>query len=161
MKRAVLLLFLGLIMMVGLFAQATDAQIRQAATTLGVPYEALKQFVQSYKAQPVPSGTIEITAKQLYEAFRANQLQADMTYKDKTVKVTGVVAGINKDYLDNYYVEIEGTSSFATVDVYVNASELNKIANLKKGQTVMVVGKCDGYTGITVDIKNANIQLLN
>jgi len=57
MKRlyfVLLLVFVGS----GLFAQATDAQIRQAASTLGVPYEALKQLVDSYKPQ---DGVVSIT----------------------------------------------------------------------------------------------------
>ena len=53
MKRIFFVLLLAIVGS-GLFAQATDAQIRQAASTLGVPYEALKQFVDSYKTQDVP-----------------------------------------------------------------------------------------------------------
>ncbi|MCL2804752.1 MAG: lipocalin family protein [Treponema sp.] len=46
-------IFLVLIMMFigfGLFAQATDVQIREAANTLGVPYEALRNFVTSFRS---------------------------------------------------------------------------------------------------------------
>jgi len=160
MKKVFLFLLLGFFGF-NLSAQVTDAQIRQAANTLGVPFEPLKQFVQSYQAQPVPTGTIEITAKQLMEAFKANQLQADMMYKDKILKATGVVVGIKKDYSGNYYVEIAGTSSAFTVDAYINNSELNKIVNLKQGQTVAVTGKCNGFNGVTVNITNAAIQILD
>ena len=161
MKKATFVIIFSFILIVGLFSQVTDAQIRQSATTLGVPFDALKQFVQSYQTQTVPSGAIEISARQLIEAYQGNQLQADMTYKNKDLKVTGVVVGVKKDLWDAYYVEIEGTSSFATVDVYVNSSELNKIASLKKGQRVVVIGKCEGFNVISVEIKNATIQIVN
>ena len=126
-----------------------------------IPYEALKQFVHSYQVQTVPAGTIEITAKQLFEAFKANQLQADMMYMNKTLKITGNVAGIKKDWEDNYYVALEGSSSFSTVDVFVITSELSKIANLKIGQNVISIGSCEGYSGISIEIKNATIQIIN
>ena len=160
MKKVFMFLMIGFIGF-GLFAQVTDAQIRQAATTLNVPFDALKQFVQSYQTPSIPSDTIEISARQLYQAFKDNQLQADMTYKNKTLNVNGVVVGVNKDWNDNYYVEIEGTSSFSTVDIYVNSTELNTIASLKKGQRITAVGICDGYNSISVVIKNATVQILN
>ena len=160
MRKYLLTLFI-LFIGIELFAQVSDTEIRQAATTLGVPFEALKQFVQSYQVQNVPSGTIEISAKQLYEAFKANELQADMMYKGKIIKVNGIVAGIKKDLWDNYYVQIEGTSKYNTVDIYVINSELNKIATLKIGQKITAFGKCEGYSILTVDIKNATIQDTN
>ena len=60
MKKIFFVLLLAIVGS-GLFAQATDAQIRQAANTLGVPYEALKKLVDSYKSQNGPSGAIAIT----------------------------------------------------------------------------------------------------
>ena len=60
MKRIFFALLLAIVGS-GLFAQATDAQIRQAASTLGVPYEALKKLVDSYKSQNGPSGATSIT----------------------------------------------------------------------------------------------------
>ena len=157
MKKVIcifLFVFIGSV----IFAQATDAQIRQAATTLGVPFEDLKQFVQSYQTQPVPSGTIEITAKELSEAFKGNELQADNRYKGKTVKVTGKVIQVKKDIYGSYYIEIEGTSTIYTISAYVQDSQLSRIANLTRGQTVTVVGQCDGYSFGEVYISNSIVQ---
>jgi hypothetical protein len=97
MKRFLLVLFLGLTGF-GLSAQATDAQIMQAATTLGVSYEALKQFVESYKPQDTPSGVIAITSVNLHEEYKANELRADTQYKGKTLSVTGPVLNIKKRF---------------------------------------------------------------
>jgi hypothetical protein len=49
MKRIIISLFFMLIMAASVFSDPTDAQIRQAASTLGVPFEDLRQFVHSYK----------------------------------------------------------------------------------------------------------------
>jgi len=156
--KKVIFTFLFIIIGCVLFAQANDAQIRQAATTLGVPFEDLKQFVQSYQAQLVPSGVIEITAKELYEAFKANELQADNKYKGKAVKVTGKVIQVKKDLYNKYYIEIEGTSVYHKVRAYVQDSQLSRISNLMGGQTVTVVGQCDGYFALDVYISNSVIQ---
>lgn len=57
MKKLFWVLFIGFIGF-GLFAQVTDTQIRDAANTLGVPFEVLKQLVYSY----LPSdATLQIT----------------------------------------------------------------------------------------------------
>jgi hypothetical protein len=102
MKKAMFLL-IAVIFCVGLvYAAPTDDQIRQAANTLGVPFSDLKDFVQSYQPQNVPSGTITATSQDLMAAYRSNQIKADSQYKNKTVKVTGKIAGIKQDYKGNY-----------------------------------------------------------
>jgi len=47
--KKLLLLFFFVIIWNGLFAQTTDEQIRQAANSLGVPFDDLRQFVQTYQ----------------------------------------------------------------------------------------------------------------
>ena len=144
MKRIFFVLLLAIVGS-GLFAQATDAQIRQAANTLGVPYEALKQFVDSYKPQDVPSGTISIDSVKLFEEYRANELKADTQYKGKTLSVTGQIQSIIKDSNNQYYAELKGaTVATRYVQVYFKASELSKLANLTVGQRITIVGICDG-----------------
>jgi hypothetical protein len=139
--------FFGLVSLVFavgfIYSAPTDEQIRQAANTLGVPFNDLKGFVQSYQPQAVPAGALTVTAQDLAAAYRGNQMKADSQYKNKTVQVTGKIEGI-KQLLGNYYVELEGQSIFV-VRVYVKETETNKIANLDIGQSVTVVGTCTGY----------------
>ena len=51
MKKIVLLIGIFLFYVGIIYAQTTDAQIRQAATILEVPFDDLKQFVQSYQTR--------------------------------------------------------------------------------------------------------------
>ena len=157
MKRIFFVLLLTIVGS-GLFAQATDAQIRQAASTLGVPYEALKQFVDSYKPQDVPSGTISIDSEKLYAEYRLNELKADAQYKGKTLSVTGQIESIKKDHNNQYYVVLKG-SAILHVNIYFKASEVNKLANLTSGQRLTIVGRCDGLGMLReVYIRDAIIQ---
>lgn len=48
MKKA-FIFFFSVIILTGLFAQTTDEQIRQAANSLGVPFDDLRQFVQTHQ----------------------------------------------------------------------------------------------------------------
>ena len=52
MKKIFLLLFFVIIWN-GLFAQTTDEQIRQAANSLGVPFDDLRQFVQTHQGTEI------------------------------------------------------------------------------------------------------------
>jgi hypothetical protein len=105
-----------------------------------------------------PNRKIEITVRKLVEAFKLNELQADNMYKGKTLKVTGKVVQVRKDFYGKYYIEVEGESKYRTIDVYVQDSQLSIIANLTVGQTVTVIGQCDGYRLGRVYIRNSIIQ---
>jgi hypothetical protein len=54
MKRYIVLFILILVFIGIVYSEPTDAQIRQAANTLGVPFEDLKIFVQSYWGNNIP-----------------------------------------------------------------------------------------------------------
>ncbi|MDR2434929.1 MAG: OB-fold putative lipoprotein [Treponema sp.] len=148
--------FFGLVSLVFavgfIYSSPTDEQIRQAANTLGVPFNDLKGFVQSYQPQAVPAGALTVTAQDLAAAYKGNQMRADSQYKNKTVQVTGKVRGIKKDIYDEYYVVLD-----FPVEVYVKAAETNKIANLDIGQSVTMVGTCTGYDVWIIKIKDATL----
>ena len=98
---------------------------------------------------PTPSDIIEIEAKVLDDEYIANQLRADGMYKGKTLQITGRIDsdGVSQ-FLNEYYLQITGTSGYADVWVYFRPDEINKLANVTKGQAVTIVGKCEGYSGV-------------
>ena len=141
-----------------------DDRIRSYANELNVPYDAFKQFVESYQVQNIPSGTIEITALQLYDAFTENHVRGDIMYKNKIVKITGKILGVFKDtWNDSYFIafEMKPHTYHYSVKCFFVSSELNKVANLKEGQTITAIGKCEGFDGFSVIMKDATIQILN
>jgi len=158
MKKIILLVFLTLLAFNTLFAQVTDDQIRQAANTLGVPYADLKQFVQSYKTNTSPSANvIVIDAVTLHQEYQSNRIKADMQYKGKTLKITGVICEIENDIITGEICVNLAGSSWDTgwVSVYFRPTELSKIANLRVGQRVTFIGIGDGGSYYIEKVKDA------
>jgi len=161
MKKIIILGFLLFLASNTLFAQATDDQIRQAANTLGVPYADLRQFVQSYKTNTSPSANvIVIDAITLHREYQANRVKADMQYKGKTLRITGVIYEIEKDIITgedcvNLAISTSIFGDTGWVSVYFRPTELSKIANLRIGQKVTFIGIGDSGSYYIERVKDA------
>ena len=85
----------------------------------------------------------------LIQEYKDNEVSADNKYKDKTVKVTGIVKDIGKDILDSAYITINDgkdiTWDYAQC-YFKNKDEVAKIENLSKGDTVTLIGKVSNYS---------------
>lgn len=85
----------------------------------------------------------------LIQEYKDNEVAADSKYKDKTVKVTGIVKDIGKDILDSAYITINDgkdiTWDYAQC-YFKNKDEVAKIENLSKGDTVTLIGKVSNYS---------------
>jgi hypothetical protein len=101
---------------------------------------------------------IEITAKDLFAAYNENEVAADNQYKRKTLKITGTVANIGTDILDKAYITLETGELLYSVQCYfANSEEEAKVANLSKGDTVTLIGTCDGKS-LNVTMKKCKLQ---
>lgn len=84
----------------------------------------------------------------LIQEYKDNEVAADEKYKGKTVKITGLVKDIGKDILDNAYITINDgkdiTWDYAQC-YFKNKDEIAKVANLKKGDSVTVIGTVGSY----------------
>ena len=85
-----------------------------------------------------------ISAKKLYSEYDANGVAADLKYKDKILAVTGTVDDIDKDIMDDIYVTLEGDEFIGSIQCFFADSHTGEAANLRKGQTITVKGRCDG-----------------
>jgi hypothetical protein len=52
---------------------------------------------------------ITVESAVIAEAYEANELGGDERFKDKTVRIKGIVREVSKDILGNPYVILEGT----------------------------------------------------
>jgi len=128
-----------------------DEQIRQAANTLGIPYTDLKQFVQSYQNKTSSDDVIVVDAVTLHQAYQSNRIRADNIYKDKTLRINGVVYAVESDH-----VNLQGPDIYiGWVSVYFRSTEISKIANLDVGQTVTFIGIGDSGSGYVEKVKDA------
>lgn len=102
---------------------------------------------------------MEITSTELIDAYNENQVKCKQDYDGKDIKVTGTVISVGTDVLGNVYVCLGSDSEFTIVGVQCYAKDEeteNKIAELKEGDVITVVG--EGSCGsLSFTVKKAEI----
>jgi len=103
--------------------------------------------VAQQATKPESAAVIEITAPQLYSAYKANQVAADAKYKGVVLNVRGIVDSIGKDILDTPYITLSSGGAYEIWGVQCMFSKEYEaeLARLVKGQGVTVQGRCSGY----------------
>ena len=98
----------------------------------------------SNKKQMEPE--LSISATELINAYKENEVKADKIYKDKIVEVNGIVDGIDSDMDDKAVVRLSDGDKFSiyTVSCYIDDENQDNACELKKGENVTIIGKADG-----------------
>lgn len=91
------------------------------------------------------TAVVDVTPKQLFADYEANEVSADDKYKGKILRVSGTVSKIGKDMLDTPYVEF-GVGD-AVFGVQCMFDDTGVLGSLKKGQKLTVRCKGDGKLG--------------
>lgn len=99
---------------------------------------------------------IEIDYRTLYDEYEENSIAADEKYKGKTLKITASIDDIGKDILDKPYAETE-IDFLKNVRFYFKNTEESKLAQLNKGDTITVIGKCKGMLIQDVDLEKCEL----
>jgi hypothetical protein len=102
--------------------------------------ETEEKVEESVRSQ---SAAITVSASQLYSDYKANEVAADQRYKDKVLQVSGTVDNIGKDIMDSIYVTLE-TGTFGSIQCFFADKHASEAAQLRKGQSITVKGRCDG-----------------
>jgi hypothetical protein len=84
----------------------------------------------------IPAEVVRVTANELFQQYDDNEVATDIRLKGKIVEVTGRVQSINKNFLDHVYVSLVTRNQFMSANMHVVKSEEQKMADLRKGQTV-------------------------
>jgi len=106
----------------------------------------------SSPAPSAPEPAIKVSAVKLYAEYEANEVAADLKYKDKLLEVSGVVTdiGISQSIRPGTPVIFLAGSLDAPfmegVTIHLSLNQKAKVAVLSKGNTVTVVGVCEGIT---------------
>jgi hypothetical protein len=121
--------------------------------------DAVRDATGGQDVAKMSTEAITVSPKDLYAAYENNEVKADNTYKGRVVRLVGEVDDIGKDILDKPYIKFNADQYGMTgIQIYFKTSEQNKLGNLDKGQTVTVVGLCDGKQVINVVIKDAFLE---
>ena len=89
---------------------------------------------------------LSISATELINAYKENEVKADKMYKGKIVEVNGIVDAIDSDIDNKAVVRLSEGDKFSiqNVSCYIDNDNQDKACELKKGQNVTIVGVADG-----------------
>jgi hypothetical protein len=85
-----------------------------------------------------------VDAVKLWKDYDANEVAADGIYKGKILQVTGTVASIDKDFLDDIVLHLKSPNQFENTMATLKKSETSKAAALSKGSKVTLLCKGKG-----------------
>ena len=108
-------------------------------------------------AEKTDDKPISVTSAEYYKKYQENEVAADNLYKGKKILITGKVESINKDVADDVYVNLSGDGEIS-FDVQCYLSEPGKAAELKKGQTITILGTGEGMVIGFPQLKDCTLQ---
>ena len=123
----------------------TNESTKSSNTDVAVNSTNNTDTTQEIKENPVEE-VITISAEELAKAFEDNEINANKLYKDKMLEITGTVYDIG-EMLGSTYIVLAANEEFAITQTqcsFKDEEQISKVAELSKGDTVTVIGKCDG-----------------
>lgn len=92
----------------------------------------------SQRAANTPPDAI-VTAEELLDAYKANEVAADERFKGKVLEVSGQIDTIGKDILDTPYVTLSaGADTFGSIQAMFSKDDLSRLSSLTKGRPITV-----------------------
>ena len=131
-----LTLVLSVALLLGLFACATDVEIE-------------REIVD----EPI---SLDVSAVELRFDYDANDVGADLKYKDKVVGLTGYVSDIHSKDLEGASVTLKTDNMVEEVRCHFTEAHVNEVAGLRKGDWVKFRGQVEGK-GLT-DIFDISVR---
>ena len=112
----------------------------------------------SNKKQMEPE--LNISATELINAYKENEIKADKMYKGKIIEVNGIVDAIDSGIDDKAIVRLSDGDefSFDNVQCCIDDENQDNACELKKGENVTIIGKADGEIAGQPCIKDCKIK---
>lgn len=149
MKHKIITFIFAFIIITGI-GSALDKDNDSPSTTVDTKVtEVKKEKVKEEKKVEV----IKVSANEFLQAYEDNEVKADKTYKNKTVLLTGEITEIGVSFGSTYVIlsSGEGYSFTGARCFFEDDSEIDKVAELKDGDTVTIQGIVDAksiYIGV-------------
>ena len=96
-----------------------------------------------------------VSANDLLGDYEANEVAADLKYKDKVVLVTGVIKSFVSGDEPKVYFDTGG--GFTEVTCGFSPEEVVSVAELRKGQQITFRGKVTGKGVFDVEVKGCSV----
>jgi hypothetical protein len=133
--KAVLIVFI-LLLVAGFFFYAgqNSDSAHNPATIINAWEQPSKEIPASNAPRP-----LNVSAMKLYVDYQRNEVAADTLYKGRLLAVQGIVASINKDFLDKIYIVLAAPNEFDTVQASLDEGNDSRAAALQPGEPVTVL----------------------
>ncbi|MDC0745334.1 OB-fold protein [Polyangium mundeleinium] len=141
-QTSLLMLTLSLAACCNLGNKSSPSSESGAATNSTSAATAPTAAARDFKERP----SVMVSAKDILDEYKNNEVRADGKFKDKIVQIRGKVGDVKKDITDSIYVTV-GTGAMLEipeVQCFVKDSEAKAAAALNKGEEVTVAGHVDG-----------------
>lgn len=116
-------------------AGADASQTANATPLANADDDAPAANAEPDDAPPAPTReTIQVTAKQIFADYQANEIRANAKYQGKDILITGTVSGIDADIMDDPVVNLRAPG--ALLNVTLKDIDATAAANLSKGQHI-------------------------
>ena len=139
----ILIIFVGVILVTALFGHTSSN-----SPTVSVRSEQ----------PPAPAPIIEVSAGELFRAYRRNEVSADTIYKGHALRIKGRVTSINKDFTDEIYVLLDTSNMFENVHAALNSDETATAATLTKGDAITLLCTGEGMVIGSPIVKDCSIS---
>lgn len=91
-----------------------------------------------------PVSVISVSAENLYHDYEANEISADMKYKNKTVQITGTIRIIGKSGDSPYINLATGNFTHQVIVFFPKGTYDTLLASYSQGSRIEVTGICKG-----------------
>lgn len=147
--KSLRVIIVGILLIVGFSFVGSDA-VKEAETST---------VAKTSTPAPEPKPTIKVTADQLMSDYKANEVSADVKYKNNLIEVSGVVESIGKDILDTPYISLKtgGQYSITVVQCMFPKSAESALANVSKDERITLSGEVSGKL-VNIILKNCQIK---
>ena len=111
------------------------------------------------RPKPLPKPIPLTQAGEILQSYTDNEVAADLRFKGKTVRVTGVVGSIGKDIADRIYVTVGTGEQFEhpIIQAFFSDAWTERAAKLHRGQNVTVMGRVEGLIIMNVVLQDSEI----
>lgn len=144
---------------VGEYRAAEKADEKRIADEKKAEQTRIAEEKKAEEARIAAAKVIQVNIQDILSAYESNEVGADNRFKGETIEVTGIVADIKKDILDNLYVLLGTGSRFEipSIQAFFDDSMNSQLGQLNKGQRLTVVCRVDGLM-MNVIAENCSIK---
>ena len=121
-----------------LSAVPSDDVIQNAANELGIPFDSLKAYVNTFYPESPSSEVLEVTVQQYLKDFDDNAYSAYNKYRGRLLRFTITIKEI--DISLGFRIRSEESYDYQRLSFEIEDSYENILGTLKKGDRIIVEG---------------------